>query len=170
METERSVVGPVGRLALGLFVVLSLSGCETGGPMKVDTYWGPKVQQSFGPSFAWGRNASQTPSTEQALEELIVNSFEEELAGKGYVRSTSGDPDLILNYRVVKKERPDKTGHGWHEEGTLVLDIIDPGSRQRYWRGIAKAKLRDDDPPKVRKTRVTEAIRRLLADFPAAGE
>ena len=102
------------------------------------------------------------------LDELIVDTVEQELIGKGYMKNTSGDPELRIDYGVIRKSRPDETGHGWHEEGALILDIIDPGSGQRYWRGIAQARLHDDDSPKVRRRRISEAIREMLAQFPAA--
>jgi hypothetical protein len=139
--------------------------------MNINTYWGPKVRYSgFGPSFDWVRGAGHAAAVEEALDELVVDTVEHELFGKGYVKNTSGDPELRIEYRVLRKERPDDTGSGWHEKGALILDIMDPGSGQRYWRGIAEARLYADDAPDVRRKRVIEAIRGMLAEFPAVDE
>ena len=169
MVTERRIARSVGRVPLCVLVVSTVAGCHGSRGVEIKTYWGPIVKYSdFGPTFDWARGGDDAGAAEQALDELIVGTVERELMDKGYVKNTSGDPELRIDYGVVRKARPDKTGLGWHEKGTLILDIIEPGSGKRYWRGIAQARLNDDDSPKVRRERVTEAIRGMLAQFPAA--
>ena len=169
MVTERRLVRLVGRVPLCLLVVSTVAGCNSGRGVGIKIHWGPMVKYSdFGPTFDWVRGVDDTPAAEQALHELICNTVEQELIGKGYVKNTAGNPELWIEYRVVRKSRPDRTGHGWHEEGALILDIIDPDSKQRYWRGIAEAMLHHDDAPDARRKRVSQAIRGMLAQFPAA--
>ena len=171
MVTERRLVRLVGGVPLCLLVVSTVTGCNGSRGVEIKTTWGPMVKYSdFGPTFGWVRGVDDTPAAEQALHELICKTVEQELIGKGYARNTAGNPELRIDYRIGRKSRPDQTGHGYHEEGALVLDMLDPSSRERYWRGIAKAKLHHEDPPDVRRKRVTEAIHRMLAGFPAVGE
>ncbi len=168
MGTKRRLARILGRVPLCLLAVSTVSGCRS--DVQVRVFWGPVVKYSgFGPTFDWVRGPDDAAASERALYELIVETTETELTGKGYVKNTSGDPELQIDYRAIKRDRTDATGIGLREAGTLVLDIIDPASGQRYWRGIAAATLSDDDSPEVRRKRVSDAIRTMLAEFPAAG-
>ena len=168
MVTERRLVRPLACVPLCLLVGLTVVCCHGCSTVEIKTYWGPIVKYSdFGPTFAWVGGAEDAAAVGESLDELIVDTVEQELIGKGYVKNTSDDPELRLDYRVGRKERPGGTGFDYYEKGALILDIIDPGSGQRYWRGIAQARLYDDDAPDVRRKRVTGAIREMLAQFPA---
>jgi hypothetical protein len=49
-----------------------------------------------------------------------------------------------------------------HEEGTLGLDVLDGRTQQLVWRAAATAVV----DPKERQDRITEALRRMLLQFP----
>ncbi len=168
MGNKRRLARILGQMPLCFLVLATVAGCSSG--VKVRVFWGPVVKYSgFGPTFGWLHRPDDAAASERALHELIVDTTETELIRKGYVANTSGNPELKIDYRVIRKDRTDATGIALREEGTLVLDIIDPASGQRYWRGIAEATLSDDDSPEARRKRVAEAIRTMLAEFPAAG-
>jgi len=54
----------------------------------------------------------------------------------------------------------------YYDEGTVVLDIIDPKTRNLVWRGSAQSRVDDGDTPEERDARVNEAYRRILERFP----
>jgi len=54
----------------------------------------------------------------------------------------------------------------YYDEGTVVLDIIDPKTRNLVWRGSAQSRVDDSDTPEERDARVNEAYRRILERFP----
>jgi len=54
-------------------------------------------------------------------------------------------------------------------QGTLVLDIIDVRTEEVIFRGWARESLRSDPSPKKVRMYVTEAVEKILEDFPPAG-
>jgi len=53
-----------------------------------------------------------------------------------------------------------------YEQGTLVLDIIQPQGRKLVWRGSTSSELDDDATPEQRQQKLTRAVNALLAEFP----
>ena len=54
-------------------------------------------------------------------------------------------------------------------QGTLVLDIIDVRTEEVIFRGWARESLHSDPSPKRVRMYVTEAVEKILKDFPRAG-
>ena len=57
-----------------------------------------------------------------------------------------------------------------YEEGTLVIDILDPATGKHIWRGYAQAKVDEARSPAEREKRVREAIGLILDRFPSRGQ
>jgi hypothetical protein len=53
-----------------------------------------------------------------------------------------------------------------YEEGTLILDIVEPKDRKLMWRGTAKATLVAGQDPEKKEARLNEGIRKIFATFP----
>jgi len=53
-----------------------------------------------------------------------------------------------------------------YEEGTLLLDIVNPETKKLIWRGTAKAEVNAGDSPERKEARVNEAVSKMLAQFP----
>ena len=54
-------------------------------------------------------------------------------------------------------------------QGTLVLDIIDVRAEEVIFRGWASKSLHSDPSPEKVRMYVTEAVEKILEDFPPAG-
>jgi hypothetical protein len=54
--------------------------------------------------------------------------------------------------------------HGTTEEGTLIVDIIDPVKKEIIWRGWARSQLHLKAD---REQRIHEVVSRILAGFPS---
>ena len=52
------------------------------------------------------------------------------------------------------------------DEGTLILDIANPETRQLIWRGSAQAEVNLSDRQDRRDQRLKEAVRQILERFP----
>jgi hypothetical protein len=50
--------------------------------------------------------------------------------------------------------------------GTLVLDIVEPGTRNLLWRGTAQAEIEKKDSADKREQRLKTAVRMMLSGFP----
>jgi len=106
------------------------------------------------------------------------------LQDAGYLESPRERADLWVVARVATREKVEVRGsyyphvtwtHGWtfrggpiartYTEGTLILDLIDAGSRELVWRGWASEPVSEVGPGPEKVRRFVEAI---LARFPPA--
>ena len=109
--------------------------------------------------------------------------------GKGY-RQEASRPDFLVKWHVSVESRPQSTPMATptfrdvgpmpsagstsvpvmvtrqYREGTLILDIVDPGSDTVVWRGSAQAQLAGSGEPQTRQARIQTAVRRILERFP----
>ena len=53
-----------------------------------------------------------------------------------------------------------------YEEGTLLIDVLRPGSGELPWRGSAQARLREQPSLEAREKRVREGVEAILQQFP----
>lgn len=128
------------------------------------------------------------------LEKRIRRAVEGELNAKGFQKSPES-PDFWLAYHVTLDKRQSVTtlnnsyaygpGWGWdygyrpyasrvrpetfvyqYEEGTLLLDVVDPDGRDLMWRGSATDEVNFSATPAAKEKQINEAVRRMLASFP----
>ncbi len=130
------------------------------------------------------------------LHTRIRNAVERELATMGYRKVTSGEPDFKVAYHVGLEDKLDVTSftyydydypayyHGragfgpsaaWpqtethvyqYEEGTLLLDIVDPLTNKLIWRGTAKAEVDPNQSSEKKEAKINKAVQKLLSKFP----
>jgi len=119
------------------------------------------------------------------LDSSVRNAVDRELATKGYAKASSGTPDFLVDYRAVEKGKSDMvsmprwygsagvfvTGpsdtYTYHyDEGTLLVDVIDPKTMQPVWRGSATGIIDPTARPEKRDQRINQAIQQILKKFP----
>ena len=123
------------------------------------------------------------------LDERIRRAVDQSLTRKGFQRAAEGAaPDFWVAYHVGVESKidvstlhhsyPYTTGRydPWggysetvvreYEQGTLLLDVIDPGSNALMWRGSGKVLVKDHKTPEKREKRVQEVVERVFRDFP----
>ena len=116
------------------------------------------------------------------VQERIKNAVNSELEAKG-LRMTSDKPDFLIAMQTMRKEResyaPQSSGYtygpSWrgprystytYEEGTLVLDFVDPTSKKLIWRGTASGVVDSKMTPEKIDKLVNEAVQKTLKNFP----
>jgi hypothetical protein len=120
------------------------------------------------------------------LDGRIRAAVDHELAAKGYQAAAPAKAGFLVGYHVVVKERVDAAtlggwyGHGgwWgpgqpvqpvvrrYEEGTLILDVIDPATDRLLWRGTGTAVVDPDASPKAKERRINTVVAKVLERFP----
>jgi hypothetical protein len=115
----------------------------------------------------------------RALRGHIVRSFQD----RGYALD-NGNPDFAVAFYASAREKLDVLSWdygypfypGWprypqqaptvaqYTEGSVVIDVVRPGSRQLLWRGVGTAILSDD--PTENLKRLTKAVEGIVAKFP----
>jgi len=134
----------------------------------------------FGPiaSYAWIEKQDNSIAMRRVRDAVDL-----ELRARGFVE-TASRPDVQIAAHVGSQERLRVVDWGytypqrgyWHggrdidvyqyEEGSLVLDVVDPGQGELVWRGTASKAVDRSWTPEERETEVREAVRALLAEFP----
>lgn len=118
------------------------------------------------------------------LDKRVRETVEEVLTGRGY-RETSDEPDFHLRYEITTREVTRDTGpvyvgggryHGrggvysgyygtyTYQEGTLIIDVIDPKTQRIAWRGWASTRISSSN--QVDEEKVRRYVTAILAAFP----
>ena len=115
---------------------------------------------------------------------VVRGGIERELAVKGFVRATEGEPDFLLEYaggvadqfRVAGGTSGVAPGYSWGDtwgeeasvssygEGHLLLDVMDPESKKVLWSAWARRKART---PEQFRSRIDRGVKKLLKGFPS---
>jgi len=123
------------------------------------------------------------------MDRRVKGAIERELNAKGFRLEGSADPDFLVTYYPVYKERAVRTtthmGMGWgyrpwwglhtgttmsqvhtYQEGTIVVEIVDFKTNQLIWHGAAVGALTGLETPEDAEEVVAREVRRLLEGFP----
>jgi len=124
------------------------------------------------------------------LEERIQAAVRRELAERGYEKVTGRTPDFYVNYHVSVQQKLTTSGvnvgygvgsYGsrggvgvgmrtnpvrQYDEGTLIIDFVDGGTRKLVWRGTGSKALSSNPTPENTTATVDVATREILKQFP----
>jgi hypothetical protein len=175
--------------AVSALLALALLACAT---IEVSSDWNPAADFSRLHTWAWlaqERPASGDPRLDSALLDARIRSaVESELGARGFAKAEAGAADFLVAYHVALERKLVATtiddyygGVGYRhwprpgysqtyvhefEVGSLMLDVLDPRSRELIWRGTAQAEILPAATPEEREARVREGVRRILERFP----
>ena len=170
-----------------VLVAAVVSACSS---MDIDHSYDRNADFSKLTSYDWKTDRPQRirdPRFDSSvLHSRIRDAVERQLGGKGFQRRAA-EPDFLISYFVKLDRKVDVSpaGDAWadpwqgpqgahsagvqtrrYEQGTLILDIVDPVSTRLLWRGTAAAELSLLDSQRERRREVDAAVRRILAPFP----
>jgi hypothetical protein len=183
---------PTRSLPAGALLLLCtlLAGCS---PIQVTTDYDPAVSFAAYRTYAWIPHSQQRTGDARLdsslLHDRIREAVERHLAAKGYTKAESGSPDFLVTYHVAIRGKLNVTtmsnygyGPGWraarvgaagtttfvqeYDEGSLLVDIVEPAKRHLAWRGSAKAQVPETSTSEERTARIDEAVGKILAGFP----
>jgi hypothetical protein len=172
------------RLAAIALVAAGAAGCVS---MSVASHVERGVDFSQFRTWDWGQ-ADALPTGDPRLDNNTVfndqlqGAIEKALATKGYLRAPAGgQADLVIHYHANVNQRfnvnePDvnctpgncQPSVIEYEQGTLVLDVMDPKTNKIVWRGWAQDSLQGiiDNQDRLEQ-KVNEAVSKMMALFPA---
>jgi len=175
------------RRLLVLALVTSLGGCAQ---IIVSSDHDPSASFSGLRTYAWRSDPPTLPDDPRLsgpfFAAQVHKAVDKGLAAKGYEEVTSGEPHFLVGYHVVLQEKLEtatmntsygyRRGWGWggmsqthlssFEQGTLILDIVDPETKRLVWRGSAKAVVDFSASKEKRERRLNRAVKKLLKSFP----
>jgi len=114
----------------------------------------------------------------------IKSALASELTTRGYPEVADG-ANFLVSFHTVMQQRieagAEPYGYGWrhgyagaatgpdvitYDEGTLLIDFIDPKSKTMIWRGTATAVIEPHSSAEKREGLINEAVKKIVDQFP----
>lgn len=131
-------------------------------------------------TYGWIPNAERMENA--IAEKRLTAAIENQLASKGLAKSEHPDLWVSMHARLTREVHFDTTvwGYGpgrWHAGvtqttrdeipvGTLVVDLVDAGTKELVWRGTARSVLDLMASPEEKERRTNEVVAKMFANFP----
>jgi hypothetical protein len=170
-------------------LLLSLVACH--GGIEVRTVAAPDAQFAGRSTFRILPTPAPSGAALSAIDPMLVNSITYQairselraaFESRGY-RYAPTSADLDIAYYATAAPVLDlhtfNYGYDWrgfprqyvevyqYEQGTVIVDVIDPATHKLMWRGEGKAAV-STDPAKYAET-LRKAVREIVKRFPTAG-
>jgi hypothetical protein len=170
-------------------VVLGL-GCSG---ITVNSDYDPATDFTPLRSFAWIESqgpAGAPPGPSQPLfDQRVRNAVDDSLSQRGMKKVDRAAADFLVQYyiSVDKKLQVDTNSYGYgyggygyggrgysnttvreYDEGTLLLDFVDPIKKELVWRGSGTTRIRSTTTPEEREKRVRDVVTKILEQYPPA--
>jgi len=160
---------------------LALLAAAACAPVQVMSYTAPGREVTRGHTYAWDRPRAEPTGDPRLDSNEIVDRHlrlvvDRALAQRGWV-SASAEPHVLLRYHLSVDQLVDdpersyesraKASPAVHDQGTLVLDMVDPRDDRLLWRGWARRTVDDviDDQPWLERE-IEDAVGRIIATLP----
>jgi hypothetical protein len=171
--------------------LVALVSCST---VRVESDYNPQVDFSTLRSYAWMPDPPDVSSNpllhNSILDGRIRSAVDRTLAGKGIRQVEVSQADFLVNYYVnleqkIRVDTVPTTSYGYgyggwyggtasetrvqqYEEGTLILDVVDPEKDELLWRGSGSTRVSKKTSPEAREKKIDEIVSKLLESFPPA--
>jgi uncharacterized protein DUF4136 len=167
------------------FLAASIGGCAS---PKIGYDFDRVANFSGYHTYAWIPGAQEATGDRRLdnslLDARIRTAIEAQLHSKGYAATANGSPEFFVAYHVGMKDMMKGSStqnyigdraHGTYttlndiqpyKEGTLLIDIVDAGSKQLVWQASALAEISQGLTPKERDERINGVVRAMLSHFP----
>ena len=176
--------------SISWLAIASIAATFACSGIRVQTDYDPKADFSNVRSYAWFDERSGVQGDRQdvtsLLDRRVRSAVDAELQGKGIELVDRGAAKVLVSYHLGVETKLDvntmNSGYGSgaygrysgistttvseYQEGTLLIDVIDPSAKQLVWRGSGQARIRQSSAPEDRKARIDQAVKQILEKFP----
>ena len=165
-------------------VLVWLTACS---PYQIRRDYDPEADFSGLKTFGWLVPEKDSGISQPVLKRVQA-AVQRELEKKGF-RVSPDNPDFWVAIHEGDREKIRVADWGYrysshyrngywaardidvfqYEEGTLILDMIEAGSKALLWRGEARGSIDPVPTPERQERRIGEAVAELLKAFPPTG-
>ena len=176
--------------ALALCFAVSFTACAT---IKVSQDYDPDFDFGTVNTYRWAPDFVPSGGPPEVDNDLVHNrirgSIETQLSARGFREQNDPTPDVWVAYHIGidRKIEVDTIYHsnaGWgrrgygyggyggsstyvreYAEGTLLIDLLRPGSGDLIWRGSGSARIRERRTPEERTKAIDEVVAKILGQL-----
>jgi len=175
----------VPRGMLLLCAVLLAAGCSS---VSVSHDFDSKADFASLRTYSWltapestSESVKKELQTNSLIEARVKKAVNQQLAAKG-LKETTQDPDFLVAFHTGVQDKTDiqSWGYGYgywgarggsvstihYQEGTLILDFIDPKSDNLIWRGVGKKVVSERTTPEKSEKEINAAVEQILKKYP----
>ena len=156
---------------LRLALIATLGGCASA---QVSTDWDRSTRFDAYHTNAWMDTPRMQAMQQTTLfDRRLRSAVEGQLGAKGLRKSdAAGDADVLLVYHAGVQDKVDVqqwgyAGRRWdvreYHQGTLVVDVVDAGTKSLVWRGTASGEV---TPSGDSSEHLEQAVQKMFARFP----
>lgn len=157
--------------------------------VRVGQDYDPQTDFSRYKSFGWTPAQSEktagAPGNNPFFTRRVQTAIEDFLIRNGYIEASDGNPDFLIETQLVveRKVEVDRTGEGWpgnryfgdsffettvdeYEDGTLIIDFLDPGTKKLFWRGTGSRRVAPSSSPQKSAETIDRWVSEILKQYP----
>jgi hypothetical protein len=172
-------------LLASVLLVAALSACSS---IKVTNDYDDTVNFSVLKTWSWYPEPGGPGAGQSGIVTLttsrIKSALEGELIGRRY-EYVAEKGDFLVTFHTVLQQKIESTGdpygYAWrrgymgvaaapdvmtYDEGSLLVDFIDPKTKTMIWRGTATAVVDPSSSTEKKEGLVREAVAEIMAQFP----
>lgn len=192
MNARNHVRNRIAAWLVALCGIALLAGCATGP--RITTEADPEADFARYRTFAfYSPLAIEREGYSSASSERMKAAARAQMESRGYVFSTSGNPDLWVNINAYTQRRTDvstmptvdyayyysyranryfampywrdRTDVYRYTEGTMNVDLVDVARNRLVWEGIAVGRV-GNDKPEQRDARIDQTMADIFSRYP----
>lgn len=169
-----------------LCLVFLAVGCSS---ISVTTDFDNRIDFTSLSTYSWMENPQEPAAdiqkelaTNTLIEGRVKRAVDEQMEAKG-IRKTTQDPDMLVAFHTGVQDKVSVQGwgygYGWgwgpggvnvstvhYQEGSLILDFIDPKTKKLVWRGVATKVLPEKTTPQKSEETIRQAVKKILEKYP----
>lgn len=170
-----------GSLALVVLFTLALAGCAARTSQY--SYLERGADLTRYQRYSWGpadRTATGDPRLDnnEIVQQRIQTAVEKQLSTRGFEKTTSGSPDLLVHYHTSVEQRIDlrdaepsapctDCAPFIYDAGTLVIDLVDAKTDHLIWRGWSEGSIDGViDNQTLMEARIDESVKKIFDQLP----
>ena len=155
-------------VAIGMCAAITAVAAAQTPKYGVSVNLAPKVDVAKFKTYSWTLGQ---PSADKAIDARVIAAVDRELASLGMTKAAQGPGDVLVAYYSLSrtdvdlKAKADAQGtRPQYSVGTLMVALLDPGSRERLLR-LRIDKPIDIEPAKL-EVQIDSAVAALFAKYP----
>jgi len=168
---------------LGMAWVVGIAACAVVLGQDVTTNAMPGTNFAKYHTYKWV-NIEGGAHPNQIVDQEIKQDIDTQMASKGFTKTDADNADLYLGYQVAVDQEKQWNAFGMGRgfgggmgtatsstisNGTMVLDMYDPATKQLVWQGRATKTLDPSKNQEKNEKNLNKAMTKLLKNFPPKG-